>query len=270
MADDSSPDSGFRSWFAEVKQHFDSPERAGVDLAAEAGALWVGYPRIAEAIECSERVSAAGKWSLRQALNGVHYRAVEWLMLAAERNGIDPVPLSESRRVCQEVFAHLHSGNHRDDVPRAGPYGVYWFHHSQPNNDHWPDCLGPWRYALPPAMQEAIRLGEEVFTRLRVKLDLVDFELGNIHPLMAPAADRKVAKPASPLADLLTLVNEAGNGLPPLGVMAMRFLAEAGGEMRLADLNIRMKRELQTPDATYRAVTRAAKPWLRKKGVANW
>jgi hypothetical protein len=54
--------------------------------------------------------------------------------------------------------------------PGSSPYGVAWFHHPDRSYDTWPDCLGPWRYDLPPAMQEVIRQGEEVFTRLMIRL----------------------------------------------------------------------------------------------------
>ncbi|MBA4068010.1 MAG: hypothetical protein C0501_30760 [Isosphaera sp.] len=137
----------------------------------EAVALWVGYPLIGEGIECADDATPEEKYATRCALNRAHYRAAERLMLEAELAGLDPAPLSEARRVCQELFDPVRRHN-----PPSGSWGVSWFHHPRRVDDTWPACLGEWRYALPAAMQEAIRRGEEVFTRLATRLDVAPAE----------------------------------------------------------------------------------------------
>jgi hypothetical protein len=149
--------------FDNVIREFESPteaDRGG--LAAKAAGIWIGYPLLGEAIECVRSATDEEKYSLRYELNCVHYAATRFLAVEAERVGLNPAPLVEGHRVCLQLF----NGVRMQSPPRSNSYGVAWFHHPDCIYDTWPDCLGPWRYDLPPAMQEMIRQGEEVFTQL--------------------------------------------------------------------------------------------------------
>lgn len=88
-------------------------------------------------------------------------------MMEAEHTGLKVAPLAEESRVCEELFNPI-----RGEVSVSSPVPVEWFHHPGCTSDLWPVCLGEWLYALPPAMQEAIRQGEEVFTQLMVHLSI--------------------------------------------------------------------------------------------------
>ena len=153
-----------RNSFSDAIELFKLPP--GNDQALEqAIAIWIGYGLHAEAIECQQGVTAAEKLRKRSDLNYAHYRATEYLMMEADRAGLNPASLSEERRICQELFKNI-----RDEQAAPNQYGIVWFHHPQCTSDIWPDCLESWRYVLPTEMQEAIRAGEEVFTQLMVRL----------------------------------------------------------------------------------------------------
>ena len=164
-----------RDWFGDAIKLFDRydcgasapPEDDRTQAVAEATGIWIGYALFGEAIECISDATADERRKLRSDLDCAHYKATELLMMEAERAGLNGATLSEERRVCQELFKPI-----RGQGPLTSPYPVLWFHHPKPTSDHWPDCLGEWRYALPPAMQDAIRQGEEVFTRLMVRLSI--------------------------------------------------------------------------------------------------
>jgi hypothetical protein len=157
-----------RDWFRDTIKLFESVTEANRDDATIAATgIWLGYPLLGEAIECHLEWTDEEKYILRNDLNRVHHLATHHLMAEAERAALDPAPLSEERRVCQELLGPI-----RKQRATASSLGVVWFHHPSCRGDTWPDCLGEWRYALPPEMQEAIRLGEEVFTRLTTRLSV--------------------------------------------------------------------------------------------------
>ena len=151
--------------FADAMNLFASTDEADRPeaLAAAAG-LWLGYPLAGEVIEArfDHDGDSDARWTDRQNLEHAHFHAVEFLRKEAERVGLNSAPLSESRRVCQELFRPIRGAS------SGGGFGVEWFHHPACTSYLWPECLGEWRYGLPPAMQEAIRSGEEIFMRLTV------------------------------------------------------------------------------------------------------
>ena len=188
-----------RDWFGDAIKLFDSPlEDDPLEATAAAAGMWMGYALFGEAIECLGDATVDEKRKLRSDLAFAHHKATEFLMMEAEREGLNAAPLSEAKRVCQELFAPI-----RGHVTASTPYVVYWFHHPKCTSDHWPDCLGEWRYALPPAMQEAIREGEGVFVRLMVRLSI------NPEGGKPPAEDKQ---PANPI--------QAKGGTPPAGPFA--------------------------------------------------
>jgi hypothetical protein len=161
--------SGERDWFGDTVKLFDSLPGGDAEQAlAEAAGIWLGYAMFAEAIECLPDATSEEKRKLRGDLDCAHYKASHVLMLEAERTGLNAAPLAEARRVCQELFRPI-----RSDTPHGRAVAVEWFHHPDSTSDHWPDCLGPRRYLLPPAVQEIIRAGEEVFVRLVARIALV-------------------------------------------------------------------------------------------------
>lgn len=139
-----------------------------IPALVDALALWIGYPLLCEGIECLSSVADSERRSLRSTLEYEHSQASEVLMREAQHAGLNPAPLAEESRICQELFRAIRDGGSR----REGSFPpVLWFHHPGCVHESWPACLGPWRYALPPAIQEAIRSGEEVLTQLRMLLD---------------------------------------------------------------------------------------------------
>ncbi|MFO0881144.1 MAG: hypothetical protein U0840_27795 [Gemmataceae bacterium] len=144
---------------------FDSPLESDRSPNLEkAAGIWMGYPLLSEGIECNPRTSVEEKIERRGILRHAHYRATIHMMMEAERAGLNGSPLLEAHRVCLELFDPIRL---RDDkVSSNSPYGVEWFQAPSRVSDIWPACLGEWRYSLPTAVQEAIRLGEEAFNRL--------------------------------------------------------------------------------------------------------
>lgn len=189
---DARPNSGGskRDWLENTIELIESSSAGERDegLVAAVG-IWVGYPLIAMAIECHPSATQDEKGTSRNYLDAAHHQATHRLMLEAELAGLNPAPLAEERRVCQELFQPVR-GQGSQATP-ASPYGVDWFNHPRCINDTWPDCLGGWRYALPPAMQEAILEGEEIFGRLMTRLSLRADALG------AGRSDQLEVKPGS-------------------------------------------------------------------------
>jgi hypothetical protein len=191
MSNDASKTHCFRDWFNDAIKLFESQSEAErVEALTAALAFWRGHPLIAEGIECLDSVTDEDKYKLRHDLNSAHYRSTERLMQEAELAGLNPAPLREEFRVCQELFNPI-----RGTGQFSSPFGIEWFHHPNRNNDLWPDCLGPWRYALPPAMQEAIRQGEEVLTQLVVRWDVSQVSIGERVKNQIAAECRTVALP---------------------------------------------------------------------------
>lgn len=89
--------------------------------------------------------------------------------------------------------------------------------------------MGGWRYGLPPAMQEAIREGEEVFTRLVARLAI------------APAS-----KPISSRIQELRAKVQAALLAEP-GIKATAVAAKVGGRRTDA---LRFVREIRGNQAT--------------------
>jgi len=204
-----------RDWFGDAIKLFDAPpEDDRTQAVTAAASIWIGYALFCEAIECLTLTTADARHKLRSDLDYAHYKATECLMMEAERAGLNAAPLAEAKRVCQELFKPV-----RGQVPATNPYGVEWFHHPKCTFDTWPDCLGEWRYALPPAMQEAIRQGEEVFTRLMVRLSIT------------PAV--KMPPPPDPFADPRKFAHAELKGQERAVIEA---LCDAGGELPIADL----------------------------------
>jgi hypothetical protein len=180
MSDQVSPKPAFREceWFRESTKRFDDgiihfnalSEGERMEAVIEAAKMWSSYPILCEAIECLPDATATAdeKRKLRDDLNYAHHKATVYLMMEAVRAGLNAGPLVEAKRVCQEIFHQVHG----QGLASSNPYGVERFYHPCCLFDTWPDCLGAWRYSLPPAMQEAIRQGQEVFTQLLVLLSV--------------------------------------------------------------------------------------------------
>jgi hypothetical protein len=91
-----------------VAELSDSPSQAErAETVAQAVGIWVGYPMLGEAIECHPYAADEEKYGLRRDLDYAHFRATRLLMLEAERAGLNPAPLSEERRICQELFKRV-------------------------------------------------------------------------------------------------------------------------------------------------------------------
>jgi hypothetical protein len=188
-------------WFGDAIKLFGSPsEDHRAQAVTEAAGIWIGYALYGEAIECDDRRTADEKHKLRGDLDYAHYKATEFLMMEAEHAGLNAAPLAEERRVCQELFRPI-----RGQSPASKAGTMDWFHHPKCISDHWPDCLGEWRYTLPPAMQAAIRQGEEVFTRLMVRLSMTPAVNPHIRDVIKqseagkqPAASPANSEPAPP------------------------------------------------------------------------
>src|SRR4051812_27781940 len=85
-----------RDWFRDVIKRFDSPsETDRIELAAKAVGIWVGYPLFREAIECLSNATDEQKYELLNSLNHARFLATEFLMVEAERVGLNPTPLAE-------------------------------------------------------------------------------------------------------------------------------------------------------------------------------
>lgn len=121
------------------------------DLTAAAG-VWVGY---------AELVEATGfKWADSQfthsAMHEVefaHRRAVECLMFALEKEGIDSGPVAEAAATCRRLFA-------------SDP--LHWMCPSR-SLDTWPECLGNRITELTPDERKAVRQAEAAMLRLDVR-----------------------------------------------------------------------------------------------------
>jgi hypothetical protein len=144
------------------------------DSTIKAVGIWMGYPLLAETIECRPGTTDDEKCAMRNALDGAHYRATHILMFEAEREGLNPAALIESHRVCLLLFNRI-----RGQSPASATCGVNWFHHPNSAFSTWPDGLGDWRYDLPSAVQETIRQGEEVFARLMIRLSITPADARN-------------------------------------------------------------------------------------------
>lgn len=91
-------------WFDDVISLLVSRAEADrTESATEAAGLWIGYAMLAEAIECHPSATKDAKRKLRSDLDYAHYQAAACLMVEAERVGLNASPLSEERRVCQEL-----------------------------------------------------------------------------------------------------------------------------------------------------------------------
>jgi hypothetical protein len=211
------PEGSRLDWFKGTIKLFESVSEAKRrEVTVAAFGLWSGYPMFREAIEWFHHATDEEKHDLREDLKRAHFLATHQLMLEVERVGLNPAPLYEARRVCLELFRSV-----RRNGPAQGPFGIVWFHHPDSIDDIWPDCLGPWRYSLPPAMQDAIRQGEEIIQRLNIRLSQDEGKI-----------------PCATPFDALRLF--ARNTLRGQERAAIEALCDAGGTMPIADLAIKV------------------------------
>jgi hypothetical protein len=198
-----------RDWFGDEIKLFDAAMENGrtMEAVAAAAGIWTGYPLFGEAIECLRDATADEKYKLRYDLDFAHHKATTFLMMEAEREGLNGAALWEASRVCQELFKPI-----RGQGPASSPYGVEWFHHPSRTFDTWPDCLGEWRYTLPPAMQEAIRRGEEVFYRLMARFSIAPAGVTARTPTPSPKRSTEPGEARAKLIAALTKHHRYADG----------------------------------------------------------
>jgi hypothetical protein len=218
-----------RDWFGDEIKLFDAAMENGrtMEAVAAAAGIWTGYPLFGAAIECLRDATADEKYKLRYDLDFAHHKATTFLMMEAEREGLNGAALWEASRVCQELFKPI-----RGQGPASSPYGVEWFHHPSRTFDTWPVCLGEWRYTLPPAMQEAIRQGEEVFHRLMARFSIAPAGVTARTPTPSPKRSTEPGEGQVKLIAALALHHKYADGsclnLEPIGNNELARLAEVG------------------------------------------
>jgi hypothetical protein len=252
-----------RDWFGDAIKHFDAPpEDDRTQAVAEAAGIWIGYALFGEAIECLTDATDDEKYKLWNDLNYAHHKATEFLMKEAERAGLNAAPLAEAKRICQELFKQV-----RGQGPASNPYSVKWFHHPKCTSDTWPDCLGEWRYALPPAMQEAIRQGEEVFTRLMVRLSITPAVNPHIRPAIEQGDGTQIDEEEELLPDPFAgLLEFARTKLKGQERAVIEALCDAGGELPIADLAVLDGVGWDDPFQGFKDAQRRLNPKLKPEG----
>jgi hypothetical protein len=223
-----------RDWFGDAIKLFDAAMENGrtTEAVVAAAGIWTGYPLFGEAIERLPDTTADEKYKLRGDLDFAHHKATTLLMVEAEREGLNSAALWEASRVCQELFGPI-----RGQGPAPSPYGVVWFQHPECRRDIWPDCLGEWRYTLPPAMQEAIRQGEEVFHRLMARFSIAPAGVTARTPTPRPKRSTEQGEGQVKLVAALALHHKYADGgclnLEPIGNNELARLAGVGSATAL-------------------------------------
>ena len=195
-------------------------ETESAELRALAVSYWLGYPMHYRSIVYLSR--ASGHEADRQAisaLDAAHANAMLALVRFGEARGIDCAAIVDAGRICRELLQWRRPVDLQRYYVDAPPMGSVW-----------PDNLGPHRYELPQAMQQAVVAGEAALMRLAARVDIEEarVKLAAITPKVATGK----TKAALILAALCKHHGYDGmsiNDADPIGVNELGTSAKAAG-----------------------------------------